>query len=140
MNYHNYETAVVKMYGVRLVGWPDGMKFANPSTISTVPEARKLRDALRGGSCFWKKMSKSELEMFITDLDARRAAGETVRKPRKKRSDAGVPRKRKVPTGDRESGQPRKRMRTGLSTKRTLPKSIAFIPTSDEDDSADEAA
>ena len=84
-------------------------------------------------------MSKSELEMFITDLDARRAAGETVRKPCKKFSDAGVPRKRKVPTGDQESGQPWKRIQTGLSTKCTLPKSIAFIPTSDEDNSADEA-
>ena len=139
MNYHNYETAVVETYGVRLVGWPEGVKFANPSTIGTVPEARKLRDALRGGSCFWKKMSKSELELFITDLDARRTARETVRKPRKKRSDAGVPRKCKASTGDKESDQPRKRVRIGGSTKRILPKSIAFIPTSDEDDSADEA-
>ena len=139
MNYHNYETAVVETYGVRLVGWPEGVKFANPSTIGTVPEARKLQDALRGGSCFWKKMSKSELELFIADLDARRTAGETVCKPRKKRSDAGVPRKRKASTGDKESDQPRKRVRIGGSTKRILPKSIAFIPTSDEDDSADEA-
>ena len=84
-------------------------------------------------------MSKSELELFIADLDARCTAGETVRKPRKKRSDAGVPRKRKASTGDKESNQPRKRVQIGGSTKRILPKSIAFIPTSDEDDSADEA-
>ena len=139
MNYHNYDTAVVETYGVRLVGWPEGVKFANPSTIGTVPEAHKLRDALRGGSCFWKKLSKSELEHFITDLDARRAAGETVRKPRKKRSDAGIPRKCKTPAGNKESDQPRKRVRMGPSTKHILPKSMEFVPTSDEDNSEDEA-
>ncbi|KAI5989532.1 hypothetical protein EDD15DRAFT_2150284, partial [Pisolithus albus] len=93
MNYHNYETAIVETYGVRLVGWPEGVKFANPSMIGTVAEAHKLRDALCSGSCFWKKLSKNELELFVTELNTRRAASKTVRKPRKKRSDAGVARK-----------------------------------------------
>ncbi|KAI6018895.1 hypothetical protein BKA83DRAFT_4057608 [Pisolithus microcarpus] len=134
MNYHNYETAIVETYGVRLVGWPEGVKFANPSVIGTVAEARKLRDALRSGSCFWKKLSKNELELFVTELNTRRAAGETVRKPRKKRSDAGVARKRKAPAGGKENVQPRKKAHP---QKRGLPKSVETISTSDEEDSED---
>ncbi|KAI6019243.1 hypothetical protein BKA83DRAFT_79241, partial [Pisolithus microcarpus] len=95
MNYHNYKTAIVETYGVRLVGWPEGVKFANPSVIGTVVEARKLRDALHSGSCFWKKLSKNELDLFVTELNSRRVASDTVQKPRKKRSDAGITRKRK---------------------------------------------
>ncbi|KAI5996691.1 hypothetical protein EDD15DRAFT_2163317, partial [Pisolithus albus] len=78
MNYHNYDTAIVETYGVRLVGWPEDTKFANPSVIGTVTEAQKIRDALHSGTCFWKKLSKSELDLFATELNARRAAGETV--------------------------------------------------------------
>ncbi|KAI6125000.1 hypothetical protein EDD16DRAFT_1474647, partial [Pisolithus croceorrhizus] len=133
MNYHSYETAIIETYGVRLVGWPEDVRFMNPSVIGTVTEARKLRDALRSGTCFWKKLSKSELDLFATELNTRRVAGETVRKPRKKRSDAGIPRKRKAPIGGKENVRPRK---IACSThKRTLPKSAAIIPTSDEEDS-----
>ncbi|KIK10579.1 hypothetical protein PISMIDRAFT_20261 [Pisolithus microcarpus 441] len=133
MNYHNYETAIVEMYGVRLVGWPEGVKFANPSVISTVVEARKLRDALRSGSCFWKRLSKNELDLFVTELNSRRVAGDTVRKPRKKRSDAGITRKRKAPIGSKENVQARKKAHS--SHRCNLPKSIEFISTSDEEDS-----
>ncbi|KIK29663.1 hypothetical protein PISMIDRAFT_89065, partial [Pisolithus microcarpus 441] len=78
MNYHNYETAIVETYGVRLVGWPEGVKFANPSVIGTVVEARKLCDALRSGSCFWKRLSKNELDLFVTELNSHRVASDTV--------------------------------------------------------------
>ncbi|KIK40520.1 hypothetical protein CY34DRAFT_24772 [Suillus luteus UH-Slu-Lm8-n1] len=36
MNYTNYETAIVEAYGVRLIGWPEGVKFISPSNIGTV--------------------------------------------------------------------------------------------------------
>ncbi|KAI6017016.1 hypothetical protein BKA83DRAFT_4628937 [Pisolithus microcarpus] len=86
MNYHNYETAIVETYGVRL-------------------------------------------------LNTRRAAGETVRKTRKKRSDAGTTRKRKAPAGGKENVQLRKKARS--SHRRGLPKSAEIISTSDEEDSED---
>ncbi|KIK20248.1 hypothetical protein PISMIDRAFT_13138 [Pisolithus microcarpus 441] len=116
MNYHNYETAIVETYGVRLVGWPEGMKFTNPSVIGT-------------------KLSKNELELFITELNTCRAAGKTVRKTRKKRSDAGTTRKRKAPAGGKENVQLQKKARS--SHRRGLPKSAEIISTSDEEDSED---
>lgn len=137
MNYHSYETAIIETYGVRLVGWPEDVRFVNPSVIGTVTEARKIRDALRSGTCFWKKLSKSELDVFTAELNARRAAGETVRKPRKKRSDAGIPRKRKAAIGGKENVRPRKIARS--THKHALPKSAAFVPTSDEEDSDEDA-
>ncbi|KAI6002558.1 hypothetical protein EDC04DRAFT_2583640, partial [Pisolithus marmoratus] len=103
MNYHSYETVIVETYGVHLVGWPNGVKFTNPSTIGTVGEAQKLCDALHSGSCFWKKLSKNKLELFITELNTCHAAGKAVWKPRKKCSDAGVSWKCKAPTSGKEN-------------------------------------
>ncbi|KAI6011557.1 hypothetical protein PISMIDRAFT_123097, partial [Pisolithus microcarpus 441] len=125
--------AIVETYGVRLVGWPEGVKFANPSVIGTVVEARKLRDALHSGSCFWKRLSKNELDLFVTELNSHRMAGDTVRKPRKKCSDAGITRKRKAPIGSKENVQVRKKAHS--SHRCNLPKSVEFISTSDEEDS-----
>ncbi|KAI6094287.1 hypothetical protein EDD16DRAFT_1503417, partial [Pisolithus croceorrhizus] len=133
MNYHSYETAIIETYGVRLVGWPEDVRFVNPSVIGTVAEAQKLRDMLCSGTCFWKKLSKSELDLFATELNAHRVASETIRKPQKKRSDAGIPRKRKAPIGGKENVRPRKIAHS--THKRTLPKSAVIIPTSDEEDS-----
>lgn len=42
MNYHNYETAIIKTYGVCLVGWPHGVNFISPSNIGTVGNIQKL--------------------------------------------------------------------------------------------------
>jgi hypothetical protein len=52
MNYINYEEAVVERYKAKLVGWPLN-NFVSPAEISTISEIRKLRDALRCGSCRW---------------------------------------------------------------------------------------
>ncbi|KAI6113198.1 hypothetical protein EDD16DRAFT_1704258 [Pisolithus croceorrhizus] len=78
MNYHSYETAIIKTYGVHLVGWPEDVRFANPSAIGTVAEAWKLQDVLCSGTCFWKKLSKSELDLFATELNAHCVAGKTI--------------------------------------------------------------
>ncbi|KAI6094412.1 hypothetical protein F5141DRAFT_1069656 [Pisolithus sp. B1] len=78
MNYHSYETAIIKTYGVCLVGWPEDVRFSNPSAIGTVAEAWKLRDVLCSGTCFWKKLSKSELDLFATELNAHCVAGKTI--------------------------------------------------------------
>ncbi|KAI6023280.1 hypothetical protein EDC04DRAFT_2900601 [Pisolithus marmoratus] len=135
VNYHSYESAIVETYGVHLVGWPDGVKFANPSAIGTVAEAQKLCNALHSGSSFWKKLSKNELELFITELNTHHAVGETMQKPRKKCSDAGIPWKHKAPTCGKENIQLQKKIHS--SHKHVLPKSAEIIPTSDEDDSED---
>ncbi|KAI6010382.1 hypothetical protein BKA83DRAFT_4068639 [Pisolithus microcarpus] len=92
---NNYNTAIVEMYGVKLLGWPTGVPFVNPSSIGTVSEIRKLCNSLKSGECRWKKLSKAQRNAFSSKLEAHRASGEVVKKPRKKHSDAGVPCKRK---------------------------------------------
>ena len=131
MNYNNYNTAIVETYGVKLLGWPTSVTFTNPSNIGTIGEIRKLRDALKSGECRWKKMSKSERGAFNADLDTRRAAGENVKKPRKKRSDAGRKRKN-IGTGE-ENGPAPKRARHAATKRKSAPKSSEFVRDSDED-------
>jgi hypothetical protein len=62
MNYSNYETSIVETYGVRLVGWPLGVKFVNPSNIGTVGDIRKLWDALKACTCYWAALSSAEVK------------------------------------------------------------------------------
>lgn len=81
MNYTNYETAIVEAYGVRLIGWPEGVKFISPSNIGTVGDIRKLRDALKTRTCYWYALSPAEVKAHAAELDARRSAGEVVCKP-----------------------------------------------------------
>ncbi|KAG2028894.1 hypothetical protein BDR03DRAFT_832811, partial [Suillus americanus] len=52
MNYNNYDTTIVKTYGVRLVGWLHGVNFISPSNIGTIGDIRKLRDALMSRTCY----------------------------------------------------------------------------------------
>ncbi|KAG1726726.1 uncharacterized protein EDB91DRAFT_1061490 [Suillus paluster] len=81
MNYNNYETSVIETYGVRLVGWPHGVKFTSPSNIGTVGDIRKLQDALKARTCYWAVLSPAEVKAHASELDTRRSAGEVVRKP-----------------------------------------------------------
>ncbi|KAI6018976.1 hypothetical protein BKA83DRAFT_4464850 [Pisolithus microcarpus] len=91
---------IVKMYGVKLLGWPTGVPFVNPSSIGTVSEICKLRNSLKSGECRWKKLSKAECNAFSSKLEACCASGEVVKKPCKKCSDVGVPHKQKNVLGD----------------------------------------
>ncbi|KAG2036153.1 hypothetical protein BDR03DRAFT_842823, partial [Suillus americanus] len=90
MNYSNYETSIIKTYRVRLVGWPDGVKFISPSNIGTIGDIRKLWDALKAHTCYWTTLLPVEVKAYASKLSMRRSAGEVVRKPQKKHSNAGV--------------------------------------------------
>ncbi|KAI6020379.1 hypothetical protein BKA83DRAFT_104473 [Pisolithus microcarpus] len=130
----NYNTAIVETYGVKLLGWPTGVPFVNPSSIGTVSEIRKLRDSLKSGECHWKKLSKAKCNAFSSELEAHRASGEVVKKPRKKRSDVGVPRKQKNVLGGNPSkeGPSSKRARRDTGRKRVVPKSTEFVRDTDD--------
>ncbi|KAG1871387.1 hypothetical protein F4604DRAFT_1583202 [Suillus subluteus] len=103
MNYKNYETAVVETYAVRLIGWPSSVKFISPSNIGIIGEIRKLRDALKARTCYWK------------------------------RSDAGLSRKRKrLPAANKEKNGPSKKAKRNSAGHRDGPKSAEFVESSDE--------
>ena len=128
MNYRNYQTAIICAWGVKLVGWPNGVQFVNPSHLGTVADLRRIRDALRDKSCYWKALTASESKAHKEELQARAAAGDAIQVPRKQRSDFG--RKRKVipgqgsPAADQE--RPAKRAR-----KTPAPKSAEYVLESD---------
>lgn len=120
MNYANYDAKVIDRYQTKLVGWTY-REFVSPFDIHTIDDIRLLLEALQCGSCFWTRMSKSEVNRHKIDLDKRRAAGETIGKPRQPRSDIGTKRPRKkapgVGEGDDDDAPPTKKQKKGRNKK-----------------------
>ena len=81
MNYLNYETSIVQGWGVKLVGWPDGISFVNPSHLGTVSDLRRICDVLKSKTCYWTALTAKECEDHQAELRAREAAGENVGVP-----------------------------------------------------------
>ena len=75
MNYNNYESSIVELHSVKVVGWPKNVKFINPSGIGTVGEIRKLRDALKASECHWVKLTRAEIAAHTQQLTERRQQG-----------------------------------------------------------------
>ncbi|KAG1785813.1 uncharacterized protein HD556DRAFT_1236368 [Suillus plorans] len=134
INYASFDTAIKEKLGIDLRGWPEGIPFQSPTSLNDLNSLLKVRCALKDGSCHWFRMSPRQREEYNALLDARRKKGEVVTKPRKKRSDAGVPRKRK----GKENSHQRKRARAPGSSMQA-PKSAEFVCTSEEESSEDEA-
>ncbi|KAG1884302.1 hypothetical protein F4604DRAFT_1919445 [Suillus subluteus] len=72
MNYNNYKTVIIETYAVKLVEWPQGVKFTSPSNIRTVGKIRKLRNALKDQTCYcqWAALTPAEVKVHSTELDA----------------------------------------------------------------------
>jgi len=106
MNYNNYKTAITETYAVKLVGWPQGVKFISPLNIRTVSKMHKLCDALKDQTCYWAALTPAEFKLHSAELDARCSVGQVVWQPCKKRSDAGITHKHKAPptTGQENKG------------------------------------
>ncbi|KIK18129.1 hypothetical protein PISMIDRAFT_110092 [Pisolithus microcarpus 441] len=126
---------IVETYGVKLLGWPVGIPFINPSSIGTINEVCKLRDSLKSGECHWKKLLKAKNSAFTSELEAHHASGEVVKKPCKKHSDAGVPHKQKNILGSNPSkeGPSSKQARHDTGRKRVVSKSTEFVHDMDDD-------
>ena len=124
MNYSNYDMRVIQKYQVKLVGWTYN-KFVSPFEIHTIDDVRTLVEALRCGRCHWFRMTATEVTKNARDVEARKAAGETVGKQRKVRSDLGIKRPRKGNAddddGNNEAGPSKKRkpaVRKSAATKK----------------------
>lgn len=89
MNYQNYETSIVEVYHVKLVGWPEGVPFGNPSTFPSNDLVRLLKQALEDGECKWIKLTERQQKEHRDALAAKRKAGVVVGVKRKTRSDKG---------------------------------------------------
>ncbi|KAG1872001.1 hypothetical protein C8R48DRAFT_595213 [Suillus tomentosus] len=93
INYASFNTAIKEKLSIDLRGWPEGIPFQSPTSLNDLNSLLKVRCAPKDGSCHWFRMSPRQCEEYNALLEAWRKKGEVVTKPRKKRSDAGVPRK-----------------------------------------------
>ncbi|KIY42817.1 hypothetical protein FISHEDRAFT_79116 [Fistulina hepatica ATCC 64428] len=90
MKYVDYECGIVQRYGVVLEGWPVE-PFQQPSRMgNAIGQLECVRDALKTGKCYFRK------------IDKKVANGEVVKRMRKTRSDKGIAKGPRVPTGDSE--------------------------------------
>ena len=150
MNYLNYEREIMQKHWVKLVSFTYH-EFVSPFNINTVNDLRILRDVLRCGSCCWVWMTKGEVTRHSADLVAREAAGASIGKKRKERSDKGLTRgpQRKKDAHDNEEDVPGPSKRQKVSAKALrgkkaktvksqLPPSKEFISSEDEDDELDD--
>ncbi|KAG0693823.1 hypothetical protein DFH29DRAFT_962927 [Suillus ampliporus] len=123
INYANFDIAIKEKLSIDLRGWPEGISFQSPTSINDLNALLKIRNALKD----------RQRKKFNGQLAACRKRGEVVGKPRKKRSDAGVSRKRKR----KENTSTSKRAWASGSSMQA-PKSAEFIPTSEEESSEDD--
>lgn len=86
MNYPNYDEVIVQGRRVKLLGWSKNVKFANPSDIGILKDLKRLREDLQSGACRWVSLTVAEVEEHMAEIEARRAQGEVIGKPRKKRA------------------------------------------------------
>ena len=70
MNYLNYKTLIVQGWGVKLVGWPDGISFVNPSHLGMVSDLWRIHDALKSKTCYWTVLTAKEREDHRAELQA----------------------------------------------------------------------
>jgi hypothetical protein len=103
MKWKSYVPDIVAVHGVALVGWPSKIPF-NPHSLG-INDLKEILTALTidPPKCFWKRLNEDE-KFAIICQDAE-AHAEDPQPPRKRRKDAGVPRKRKQVdrTDDQES-------------------------------------
>lgn len=79
-----------------IAGWPVGVPFSSPSTISSLGNMRKLYDAWASGSARWVKLTTpTQLKDALADL----VVEGHVNDARKERSDKGGTHKRKLGEG-----------------------------------------
>ena len=83
------------------------------------------------GQCFWKCLSSSERTSLGTGLDVHHSAGEQVKKPHKKRSDAGKSCKHNAPSDMTDKENPRKRKGNNSEASGAL-RSIEVIGDTDD--------
>ncbi|KAJ7783596.1 hypothetical protein DFH07DRAFT_685027, partial [Mycena maculata] len=93
MQYVWYEEDIVHKYLIVLLGWTFP-ELVNPSELSTsLPTLQELHNALKEGTCYFKKLTAQELEAHKADWLKNIKAGVIERKNRSTCSDKGIKRK-----------------------------------------------
>ncbi|KAH8108319.1 hypothetical protein DFH11DRAFT_1732041 [Phellopilus nigrolimitatus] len=97
MSWLNYEVSIVQKYKVVVEGWPASTMDLGCMSFSMLTS---IVDSIRDGSCYWKKISAEDFEARTATF---KAIGNERAANRKKRNDAGVPRKPVASISDGET-------------------------------------
>ncbi|KAI6000450.1 hypothetical protein EDD15DRAFT_2361935 [Pisolithus albus] len=68
INFINFEVAIKARYGIDLLGWPEGVPFQSPHTITNTEHLCTLRDTLKAGTCCWAYMSRQQCVQYQDQL------------------------------------------------------------------------
>lgn len=90
MSYSQFDVKIVVAHKVKIVGWPVGVDFASPQTITKAEPAKILYEAWKSGTAYWRKLTASGHRAA-----ARKADEESSTKSQKRWSNAGGTHKRK---------------------------------------------
>ena len=88
-----YPAQVGLRYEVKLEGFPRE-EICDPSNLS-VDELTKLRESLKDGTCHFRELSPEEINTLRATIDKQTKDGENPWGKRKRRSDAGKPKKKR---------------------------------------------
>ncbi|KIY49668.1 hypothetical protein FISHEDRAFT_72307 [Fistulina hepatica ATCC 64428] len=92
MEYVHYHSRIVQGLSVVLEGWPLD-KLEQPSWLgNSLVLLRKVRDALKDGTCHFRKIDKVERDHLYCEWKLKVANGELVEPTRKERVDKGISR------------------------------------------------
>ncbi|KAJ3749676.1 hypothetical protein DFH05DRAFT_1457426 [Lentinula detonsa] len=84
MEYDHYEVLLVKEYGVRLVGWPQGVRFLNPHKLHA-SDVIKLYNDIHQKICRWKKLDGREFHEVKKEIELKLKRGELTEPERHRR-------------------------------------------------------
>ncbi|KAL0058926.1 hypothetical protein AAF712_014369 [Marasmius tenuissimus] len=96
MQYERFDTIITAKYGVVVEGWPKGLPFQKPGSMGDLDSLLQVHEAWKSGTARFRKLSPEEFSEWKTARVQGLTDGTIIPKTRKKRRDAGVPRKKKT--------------------------------------------
>ncbi|KAJ3716784.1 hypothetical protein DFJ43DRAFT_1043236 [Lentinula guzmanii] len=112
MEYDHYDILLVKEYGVRLVGWPEGVRFLNPHKLHA-SDVIKLYNNIHQKVCRWKKLDGREFHEAKKEIELKLKRGELTEPERHRRGK----KRQAEDNGDDRGGKKAKKGRTWLKGK-----------------------
>ncbi|KAF8579612.1 hypothetical protein K439DRAFT_1620391 [Ramaria rubella] len=131
MEWKCYETKIVNLHQVELVGWL--VNQFDPYILG-INDLEMCIAALKGpdATCYWQKINEQELSKHQEQVVRKKALGEIVTKQRKKRADAGVKQGQWSKNRSKADSDKENKDRARKKSKKTQSSSI--IDSDDESD------
>ncbi|KAJ3739111.1 hypothetical protein DFH05DRAFT_1464208 [Lentinula detonsa] len=116
MEWEHYEALIVKPWGIKLEGWPEGVKMVTATTLHAADVISVYR-VVQSRECKWRKLDGRELYHAKKDIDLRIKNGELAVPERQRRRG-----KKRAAGNEPESSGSRKKARAGQRINKGLEK------------------